>query len=450
MLPGKRRPLAGIVSLGCSKNLVDTEFLMGGMAAVGWGFTAAREEADFLLINTCSFLDASVEEADEAIADGLAWKRSKPGALLVVAGCLVSRFGRELDGRYPGVDLFLLPGQIPRLSEWFSLSPPRPRRFRGGTPAYLPGPSAQRVLTSDFWAYLKISDGCDNNCRYCLIPSIRGRHRSRSRRSLVRETRDLIDSGVREINVIGQDITRWGGDNKGSDLPLLLESLAALPGAFRLRLLYLHPSRVDGRLRRLLSAGGKIFPYLDIPIQHAGDKVLRDMNRPYGLRRLEKMYADLRRDVPAIALRTTVMVGYPGEGKKEFGELLDFLRDCPFENLGAFVFSPQSGTAAAELPGRVPPEEAEERYHRVMSLQQDLAARLWMSRRGTVTEALIFRPLEGEKDRWLGRTAWQAPEVDGEVVVRGQVGPGDLVEVEITGSGAYDLEGVARGEAAEN
>ncbi len=443
-----RRPLAGIVSLGCSKNLVDTEFIMGGMAAEGWGFTAAREGADLLLINTCSFLDASVEEADEAIAEGLVWKRAQPGALLVVAGCLVSRFGRELDGRYPGVDLFLLPGQIPRLSEWFSLSPPRPRRFRGGSPAYLPGPSEQRVLTSDFWAYLKISDGCDNNCRYCLIPSIRGRHRSRSRRSLVREARDLIDIGVREINLIGQDITRWGGDKKGSDLPLLLESLAALPGDFRLRLLYLHPSRVDGRIRRLLAAGGKIFPYLDIPIQHASDKVLRGMNRPYGRRRLAKMYADLRRDVPAIALRTTVMVGYPGEGKKEFEELLDFLRDCPFENLGAFVFSPQSGTAAAELPGRVPPEEAEERYHRVMSLQQDLSARLWKSRRGAVTEALILRPLEGEEGRWIGRTAWQAPEVDGEVVVPGQVGPGDLVEVNITGSGAYDLEGVSKGASA--
>jgi len=264
----------------------------------------------------------------------------------------------------------------------------------------------------------------------------------------VRETRDLIDTGIREINLIGQDITRWGGKKDGSDLPLLLESLASLSGTFRLRLLYLHPSRVDGRVRRLLSAGGKIFPYLDIPIQHASDKVLRGMNRPYGRRRLAKMYADLRRDVPAIALRTTVMVGYPGEGKKEFGELLDFLGDCPFENLGAFVFSPQSGTAAAELPGRVPPEEAEERYHQVMALQQDLATRLWKSRRGTVTEALVLRPLEGEEGSWIGRTAWQAPEVDGEVVLRGQVSPGDLVEVEITGSGAYDLEGVPKGASA--
>jgi ribosomal protein S12 methylthiotransferase len=443
-----RRPLAGIVSLGCSKNLVDTEFLMGGLSAEGWGFTAAKEEAELLLINTCSFLDASVEEADEAIVEGLAWKTERPGALLVVAGCLVSRFGRELDGRYPGVDLFLLPGQIPRLPGWLSLPQPRPRRFRGGTPAYLPGPSEQRVVTSEFWAYLKISDGCDNNCRYCLIPSIRGRHRSRSRRSLVRETRDLIENGVREINLVGQDLTRWGGEKKDSDLPLLVESLSALPGTFRLRLLYLHPSRVDGKIRRLLSAGGKIFPYLDIPIQHASDKVLRSMNRPYGRRRLEKIYGDLRRDVPAIALRTTVMVGYPGEGKREFGELLEFLKDCPFENLGAFVFSPQRGTAAAELPGRVPPEAAEERYHRVMALQQDLSARLWESRRGTLTEALVLRPREGERGCWLGRTAWQAPEVDGEVVIRGQVGPGDLVEVEITGSGAYDLEGVSRGESA--
>jgi ribosomal protein S12 methylthiotransferase len=297
-------------------------------------------------------------------------------------------------------------------------------------------------MTSSFWAYLKISDGCDNRCSYCLIPSIRGKHRSRSLRSVREEAAGLVAAGVREINLIGQDITRWGQGAGGPALPRLIESLTRLPGDFRLRLLYLHPSRVDDRLCRLVAANDAVLPYLDIPIQHAGDSILEKMNRPYGRKGLERMYARLRRLVPGVALRTTVMVGYPGEGKKEFAELLSFLRDHPFENLGAFIFSPEEGTPAAAQRGRVPPETAAERRDEVMRLQQKAAASLWRGRHGEIAEVLLLEPVEGKSDLWLGRTVWQAPEVDGMIVVRGPGRPGDLVSVEVTGSSAYDLEGV--------
>jgi ribosomal protein S12 methylthiotransferase len=299
-------------------------------------------------------------------------------------------------------------------------------------------------VTSPFWAYLKISDGCDNRCSYCLIPQIRGGHRSRPLRSVREEAASLVEAGAREINLIGQDITRWGPGEGPPDLPRLVKSLASLSGDFRLRLLYLHPSRVDERLCRTMAENEKVFPYLDIPIQHASDGILKRMNRPYGRRRLEKMYELLRRRIPGVALRTTVMVGYPGEGRREFGELLEFLRSQPFENLGSFVFSPEEGTAAASQRKQVSLEEAAERRAEVMSLQQELAADLWKGRRGKETEALLLEPLE-EESTLLGRTAWQAPEVDGHVVARGAGDPGELVRIRITDSSSYDLAGEITG-----
>lgn len=437
----RRRNQAGVISLGCSKNSVDTEFLMGAMALREWEFTPAAEEADLLLVNTCSFLDSSVEESSEAIAEALEWKSERPGAVVVVAGCLVSRFGRALEKKYPDVDLFLRPGQISRFGSWLALPTPRPRHFPGGLPSYLPGADDQRALTSEHWAYLKISDGCDNRCGYCLIPSIRGRHRSRAPGSILSEAGDLVECGIREINIVGQDITRWKGRGRVATLDDLVGRIAALPGDFRLRLLYLHPARVTEKIVRMAVEEEKVLPYFDIPIQHASGKVLRAMNRPYGRRALGKMYDSLRRLVPFAALRTTVMVGYPGEGKREFRDLVTFLEDRPFENLGAFVFSPQEGTPAVNLPGAVPPEVAEERYHEIMSLQQRLSTELWKSKVGQNVEALILAAVEGEPNLWLGRTAWQAPEVDGHVVVSGVASPGDVVKIDITGSSAYDLEG---------
>ena len=232
--------------------------------------------------------------------------------------------------------------------------------MRLGSPgrAFLPGGDLDRSLTTGPWAYLKISDGCSNCCHYCLIPSIRGPHASRSRAAVLDEARALIDAGVRELNLVGQDITRFGEGRRGGGLAALVRAVAALPGDFRVRLLYLHPERVDDEIIGLFAETPKLCAYLDIPIQHASGRVLERMNRRYARPDLERLFSTLRERIPGVALRTTVMVGYPGEGKREFAELLAFLRAHPFENLGAFVFSAQPGTKAATLPGAAPAEEA--------------------------------------------------------------------------------------------
>ena len=351
----KRIPLAGVVSLGCSKNLVDTEYLVGGLGAGGWGLVPEREHADLLLINTCAFIGPAIEESHEAIAAAVAWKAKRAGRLVVVAGCMVNRFADELATRYPAVDLLLAPKQIPRLGEWLALQPPRPKRLGSPGRAFLPSGTLDRSLTTGPWAYLKISDGCSNCCHYCLIPSIRGPHASRSRAAVLDEARALIDAGVRELNLVGQDITRFGEGRRGGGLAALVRAVAALPGEFRVRLLYLHPERVDDEIIGLFSETPKLCAYLDVPIQHASGRVLAGMNRRYARPDLERLFSALRRRIPAVALRTTVMVGYPGEGKREFAELLAFLRAHPFENLGAFVFSPQPGTKAAGMPAPPPP-----------------------------------------------------------------------------------------------
>ena len=350
----KRIPLAGVVSLGCSKNLVDTEYLVGGLGAGGWGLVPERENADLLLVNTCAFIGPAVEESHEAIAAAVAWKAKRAGRLVVVAGCMVNRFADELATRYPAVDLLLAPKQIPRLGEWLALQPPRPLRLGSPGRAFLPSGSLDRSLTTGPWAYLKISDGCSNCCHYCLIPSIRGPHASRTRAAVLDEARALIDAGVRELNLVGQDITRFGEGRRGGGLAPLVRAVAALPGDFRVRLLYLHPERVDEEIIGLFAETPKLCAYLDIPIQHASGRVLERMNRRYARRDLERLFSTLRERIPGVALRTTVMVGYPGEGKREFAELLSFLRAHPFENLGAFVFSAQPGTKAATHARRRP------------------------------------------------------------------------------------------------
>lgn len=437
----KRIPLAGVVSLGCSKNLVDTEYLVGGLGAGGWGLVPERDKADLLLINTCAFIGPAVEESHEAIADAVAWKSKRPGRLVVVAGCMVNRFADELAARYPAADLLLSPKQIPRLGEWLALRPPRPRRLGSPGRSFLPSGALDRSLTTGPWAYLKISDGCSNCCHYCLIPSIRGPHASRSRAAVLDEARALIDAGVRELNLVGQDITRFGEGRRGGGLAPLVRAVAALPGDFRIRLLYLHPERVDEELVRLFAETPKLCAYLDVPIQHASARVLGLMNRGSTPAGLERLFSTLRERVPGVALRTTVMLGYPGEGKREFGELLAFLKAHPFENLGAFVYSAQPGTKAAALPGAAPAEEAQARYHAVMTLQAQLASDLWSARVGRTTEALLLGPESGRTTIWQARTPWQAPEVDGQIRVRGRGAAGSWTAVRVTGSGAYDLEG---------
>lgn len=437
MKAGRKR--VSVVSLGCSKNRVDTEFLMGALDADGWSFGAEIGDAGLILVNTCAFLDSAVAEAEATIDEVLA-ARSR-GSRVVVAGCLVNRLGARIARRFPGVDLFMRPGGYAAFGRWLAGGGGGGATPCGRGHGFLPSVDSNRLVTTGPWAYLKIADGCDNRCGYCLIPRLRGGHRSRSLTAVLAEAEALAQGGVREINLVGQDITRWRGRG-GRDLAVLVERLASLPVDIRLRLLYLHPARFDDRLINVMAAEPHVWPYADLPIQHADDRVLRLMHRPYGREMLARLVDRLRLRVPGIALRTTVMVGYPGEGKDAFNRLRRFLREHPFDNLGVFAFSPQPGTPAFDLPDRVDPDTALERYHLLMGDQASRAAELWKERRGSVVEALLIEPVEGERDAWLARTCWQAPEVDGVTVLRGRGKPGSLVRARVTGSDTYDLEGV--------
>ncbi len=265
---------------------------------------------------------------------------------------------------------------------------------------------------------------------------------SRTLEDIVQEAGELISSGVWEIHLLGQDITRWGEGTPGGDLVRLVEAPNDLPGKFRIRLLYLHPARLDEKLIGLIASGNRVCPYVDMPIQHASDRVLKRMNRNYRRKRLEEIYHSLRRNVPGVSLRTTVMVGHPGEGQADFSELLDFIRGHPFENMGAFIYSPEPGTVSAGQGDLTERGEAEERHHRLMTAQAEISRGLWANRLGEMTETLILSTLDRSGERHTGKTLWQAPDVDGIISVSGRASPGDLARVRITGSSEYDLEGV--------
>ena len=350
----KRIPLAGVVSLGCSKNLVDTEYLVGGLGAGGWGLVPEREDADLLLINTCAFIGPAVEESHEAIAAAVPGRRSAPGGSSSSPAAWSTASPTSWRRATPRWTCCSRRSRSRASASGWRSPPPRPVRLGSPGRAFLPSGTLDRSLTTGPWAYLKISDGCSNCCHYCLIPSIRGPHASRSRAAVLDEARALIDAGVRELNLVGQDITRFGEGRRGGGLAPLVRAVAALPGDFRVRLLYLHPERVDEEIVDLFAETPKLCAYLDIPIQHASGRVLERMNRRYARPDLERLFSTLRERIPGVALRTTVMVGYPGEGKREFAELLAFLRAHPFENLGAFVFSAQPGTKAATHARRRP------------------------------------------------------------------------------------------------
>jgi len=424
------------VSLGCPKNRVDTEKLLAELKARGAETVLDPAEADVLLVNTCAFIREAVEESLDVILE-LAEEKT-PAQRLVVMGCLVSRYREELLAELPEVDLFL--GIEAYRAPEAVLSPPARYLLR------LEGPETpRRILTeSPFFAYLKVTEGCRHACSFCTIPRIRGPLRSLPAPLLLEEARALLEEGVKELILVGQDVSAYGLDHGEPALVSLINELLNLEGLRWLRLLYLHPEGVRDELLELMAREPRICPYLDLPVQHASAKVLKAMRRPYDPERILRLLERLRKEVPQIAVRTSVIVGFPGETEEDFGQLLDFLREAAFDHLGAFIYSPEEGTLAAKMPDQVPEEEKKSRFEEVMLLQQEISSARLAERRGQETEVLI----EGfdEEGRPYGHARFQAPEVDGvTVVVEGEASPGDLVRVKITDSDVYDL--YARAEA---
>ena len=428
----------GMVSLGCPKNQVDAEQMLGILSSLGCEITSEQSEADVIVVNTCGFIESAKEESIGAILDAAKMKKQGKCRALIVAGCLAQRYKDELARELPEADAIIGTAEVPRIGEIC-------RKVLGGEHLVQVAPPAMvyglpRLSTTPrHYRYLKIAEGCSNRCSYCAIPLIRGNFTSRPAASILDEARRLADDGAKELILLAQDST--GYRDARTDLPALLRKLARVPGVAWVRLMYAYPGRISDALMAVLAEEEKLCKYLDIPVQHIDDRVLAAMNRRGTAADIERTIAALRKRVPGIALRTSIITGFPGETGAAFQRLLSFVKDTEFDHLGVFTYSPEEGTPAARLEHQVAPEVAQERLDRVMKAQAKISLRKNRSLIGTRRTVLV----DGmEDDALFARLATQAPEIDGAVYLSEiEAEPGEFVTVTITDASAYDLVGNA-------
>jgi len=450
---GKGQPSLAFVTLGCPKNQVDSEAMLGLLAKDGFRPTGAVEDAEIVVVNTCAFLSSAVEESRKTIA-GIA-RLKKKGKLegLVVAGCWAQRDGAKIAAEIPGVDAVLGTGSVEKIVE-LSRSVLARSRARKGMRAPMPGPLDEvhepggalvplpRALsTPRHLAYLKISEGCDHRCTFCIIPVLRGDQRSRPLEQLVAEARTLAAHGVKELILIGQDTTAYGTDMPGTGRPrlsTLLKALAEVDGIEWIRVMYTYPREWDSELMDTLGGHPKLAKYVDMPLQHIHDVMLKRMARASTRAKTEALLDEIRRRVPGVSLRTSFIVGFPGETKEHFDTLMDFVEQQQFDKVVVFSYEPEREAPSSRFTGRVPERVKASRRDRVLTLQHAISTRKLAARVGQMTTALIDGP--AEDGRWAARTQGEAYEVDGNVFVEGDdLQAGDFVPVRITGASAYDL-----------
>ncbi|CAG35546.1 30S ribosomal protein S12 methylthiotransferase RimO [Desulfotalea psychrophila] len=433
-----------LISLGCAKNLVDSEVVLGCLRDAGWEMTD-EQDADLLLVNTCGFIQPAVEEAVEEILALVDIKADFPEKKIVVLGCLVQRYKEQLLESLPEVDLFVGTEGVANIAEYVGklIAGEEQDKVIMPTEFLMTAKVPRQQSTPFFRAWVKITEGCDNRCSYCMIPSIRGPLRSRSVADVLEEVQAMVASGVQEISLIAQDLTAYG-DDLGDDVNLLvlLKELLAKTSVPWIRLLYLYPSELLDELLQLMAANPRIVKYLDIPIQHVNDRVLHLMNRPYGRADLEEFVDKARAHMPDIALRTTFLVGFPGETEEEYAEIGEFLRVRKLDHVGVFPYSNEEGAPSEHFPDQVDDEIKESRCARLLELQQELSTEIQKKYVGTVQKVLVEGVSE-ETDLLLeGRTQYQAADVDGRVYINeGQVVAGEIVDILITDSQQYDLVG---------
>jgi len=450
-----------MISLGCAKNLVDAEIMLGSVLRHGMQLTANAEEADVLVVNTCAFIDEAKEESIDAILDAHEQRRhNKPGQKLIVSGCMSQRFSEELRTQLPEVDAFIGLDQVKDLGaiverlvaqDSISLTPsgalnPAPS-FVTPRPTYIPNYDTPRFrLTPPHSAYLKIAEGCNHPCSFCVIPQMRGRHRSRPPASVLSEVRSLVAEGVKEINLISQDTTYYGMDlweqkagprqpvdsSRGLTLSALLRDIQEVPGDFWVRLLYTHPAHWSSELIQTIAACDKVTRYIDMPLQHIDEAMLGRMRRETGRQHNEDLILALRAGIPGVALRTTFILGFPGETEMEFETLLEFIQRVRFDRLGVFQYSPEQGSRAAKMPEQVPTRIKNARFRRAMTLQQQIAREIAQARIGREMKMLVDQP-------HIARSEADAPDVDASVILARAAPVGEFVWRKITGSRGYDL-----------
>ncbi len=419
--------------------------MLGRLTLAGWQVTGEPEAADLLLVNTCAFIEPACKEAVDAILDLARLKEADPGKRLVVAGCLVQRYGEDLVKDLPEVDLFVGVHDFPALPELLA----RPaaegalRLFQGAAPYAYSAPEPRYAATPPHLAYLKIAEGCGHRCTFCIIPKLRGPLHSRPLNTLVAEAESLAAAGVKELILVAQDTTAYGTDRPGGPhIAELLRELARLDGLEWLRLLYGHPARITPELLDTMAAQPKILPYLDLPIQHGHDEVLRRMGRGYTRQDILDTVRRIREGLPAATLRTTVMVGFPGETEAQVEALADLMEEVRFDHLGVFLYSPEAGTAAERLGPPVPRREARRRARRLKALQAKIVKARLKALVGTV-QLVRVDGVSPESDYLLtGRLAGQAPDIDGQVyITAGEGRIGEVQAVRLTRALPYDLLG---------
>ncbi|MBR4578982.1 MAG: 30S ribosomal protein S12 methylthiotransferase RimO [Oscillospiraceae bacterium] len=433
-----------LISLGCPKNLVNSEEMMALLSDAGYVFTDRVQSADAVIINTCAFIESAKSEAIEKILETAAVREENPDVKIIVTGCLAQRYPREIREELPEVDGILGTGSYSEIVTVLDgvLRGERPT-CRGNISAPL-RELPRIVSTGPAWAYLRIAEGCDNRCAYCVIPSLRGRFRSRKKEDVLAEARELVAAGCKELILVAQDITRYGMDLYGKPcLAELVKELCKLDVSW-IRLHYLYPELVSDELIDVIAAEPKVVKYLDIPIQHINDGILKRMNRRSTGGEIRVLFQKLRERIPGLVLRTSIITGLPGEGEAEFEELCTFLRQARLERAGFFPYSPEEGTPAAEMPDRCTREEAERRAQLCMELQGEIMDEFDKSLVGRTLPVLCMGRTE-DGSPW-GRSPYDSPDIDSRVVFSGSAAPGELTEVLITAADEGELIGEQVGE----
>jgi len=433
-----------VVTLGCPKNQVDSE-VMAGLLAQDYIVTENSQEANIIVVNTCTFIQSAKEESIETIFEMAAYKESGSCQTLIATGCLSQRYGSELMQDIPELDGVLGTGNIDEITKIVQAAENRRTTLiKPGVPDFLHNEKMPRKRsTPDYLAYVKIAEGCDNYCTYCVIPYVRGHFRSRPEESVVREVQEMAAQGVKEIMVMAQDTTRYGQDLQGElRLPQLIRQLARIEGIEWIRLMYCYPERFTDELIETIRQEPKVCRYVDLPLQHADNKILKDMNRRGTIEQAETLIRKLRSAMPDITLRTTMITGFPGETEREFQTLVDFVQRVQFDRLGVFPYSQEENTPAGQRQDQVLPEVREQRREQIMQIQQEISLarqQRWLNR--VVTVMLEQRLPDG---RWMGRTEGDAPEIDGQVYItdtQTSLQVGDMIQVRILEADSYDLIG---------